>query len=248
MLTTNIRDLKDKDQIKDIQSKLNTLGENLDVDGIVGPKTIEAWKNFKKREYLLDEELVGSGSLRILNERTVNIQDKVLIRVDQVKAVWGRTPSANLFRDLVSCLNTYQINTKPRICHFLAQTGHESAGGYWLLELASGTAYEGRRDLGNTQKGDGVKFKGAGVLQCTGRNNYQKLANKVNDPKVMELGAKYVAEKYPVTSAGVWWEDNRMNQFIDGGATVEQVSRRVNGGTNGLQDRIFRYNKALKVI
>lgn len=118
-----------------------------------------------------------------------------------------------------------------------------------MQEIDPGHYLEGRLDLGNTQPGDGPKFKGSGVIQLTGRANYQKLANVVNDPKVMELGCSYVAKKYPMTSAGVWWDANRMNELCDRpDVTVLKVTKVVNGGTTGLHDRIYYYEKAMKVI
>src|SRR6478736_7421705 len=74
-----------------------------------------------------------------------------------------------------STLPKYLINTPTRIAAFLAQIAHESGQFRYVKELASGEAYEGRKDLGNTQPGDGKKFKGRGLIQITGRNNYELL-------------------------------------------------------------------------
>jgi putative chitinase len=132
--------------------------------------------------------------------------------------------------------------------HFMAQIAHESGGLKWLKELDSGEDYEGRTDLGNTQKGDGRRFKGAGAIQLTGRSNYQSFSNHIKDCRVME-GCDYVSETYPMTSAGYWWFLNNMNAVCDRpDVNVEMVTRRVNGGTNGLDDRIYYYEKACNVI
>jgi putative chitinase len=131
--------------------------------------------------------------------------------------------------------------------HFLSQTAHESGGLKWLKEIADGRAYEGRKDLGNIHAGDGPKYKGAGVIQLTGRNNYQAFSTFIKDSRVME-GVDYVSKTYPFSSAGFWWHRNNMNALCDKSATVEQITRRVNGGINGLQDRINYYNKACKFI
>ena len=164
--------------------------------------------------------------------------------------IWGCSESLIEDREideLNSCLFTFDITTPERIRHFLSQTAHESGGGRWMKELSDGWYLEGRKDIGNTQKGDGPKYKGAGYLQLTGRANYMMLASYVNDPKVME-GVDYVSSKYPFTSAGAWWETNYMNDLIDKGAGVREVTRRVNGGFNGLSDREHYYRRCLKVI
>lgn len=69
-------------------------------------------------------------------------------------------------------MEEFGINTRLQVCHFLAQIAHESAELRYTEELASGAAYEGRKDLGNIQRGDGKKYKGRGLIQLTGRNNY----------------------------------------------------------------------------
>jgi putative chitinase len=116
-----------------------------------------------------------------------------------------------------------------------------------MKELGDGWEYEGRTDLGNTRPGDGPRYKGAGVIQLTGRANYQAFANFINDPQVMD-GVDYVSKTYPFSSAGFWWHNNDMNALCDRGASVEQVTLRVNGGYNGLDDRKAYYRKACQVI
>jgi len=172
------------------------------------------------------------------------------ISKQQLASVWEC--SADLIKDyeiveMNNCLDMYEITTPERIRHFLSQTAHESGGGRYKKELASGEAYEYRDDLGNTSPGDGPKYKGAGYIQLTGKFNYSRLSEYLNDPRVME-GVDYVAENLPFTSAGYWWEDNRMNDLIDSGADVLAVTKRVNGGTNGLADREHYYRICLEVI
>ena len=173
----------------------------------------------------------------------------VYITKQQLAAVWEC--NENLIADseideMNQCLHMYEITTVPRIRHFLSQTAHESGGGRYKKELASGVAYNNRSDLGNGPA-DGPKYKGAGYIQLTGKYNYSRLSEYLNDPRVME-GVDYVAETYPFTSAGYWWMDNKMNELIDSGADVLAVTRRVNGGTNGLADRQHYYEICLKVI
>lgn len=165
--------------------------------------------------------------------------------------IWGCKESLikdSEISELNQCLKKFEITTSARIEHFLAQTAHESGGGRYMKELASGVDYEGREDLGNTQPGDGPKYKGVGYIQLTGRANYQAFANYIKDPRVVEEGVEYVSQHYPFSSAGFWWRSNGMNQLCDQNPTVAQVTRRVNGGLNGLQDREDYYAKAMKVI
>jgi predicted chitinase len=172
-----------------------------------------------------------------------------LVSMAQAAAVFTKAPSASQLADLNACLARFNINTPVRIQHFLAQVGHESGGLKWMLELASGDAYEGRKDLGNTQQGDGPRFKGAGAIQLTGRFNYQKFADYIKDPDVMD-GAAYVASRYPFSSAGFWWHQNAINAFVDQGANCRQVSAKVNGRdpANGLADREAYFTKAAAAI
>lgn len=178
------------------------------------------------------------------------VENQQLVSKSQLAFIWGC--SENDIKDsevdeMNSGLNLFQINTTLRIRHFLAQISHESGGGRYKKELASGSDYEGRSDLGNTHPGDGPKYKGAGYIQMTGRSNYQAFANYIKDPKVMD-GVSYVAQKYPMTSAGFWWHNADMNALCDSNPTVEQVTRRVNGGYNGLEERKMYFGRCCEVI
>jgi predicted chitinase len=165
----------------------------------------------------------------------------------QVAKLFDNNKNPRFYRDLMRCCNLADISTPTRLRHFCSQTMHESGRGRYLKELASGRAYNGRKDLGNTQPGDGPRFKGAGILQVTGRVNYKKLAEFVDDERVME-GVDYVAEHYPCTAAAVWWIANGMNNHINQGATVKSVTRRVNGGFNHLAERRQYYAECYEVI
>lgn len=172
---------------------------------------------------------------------------KQIVSKQQAEKLFGNSISDVQLQDLNACLNRYKINTPPRLRHFLSQIAHESGGLVYTQEIADGSDYEFRDDLGNVNPGDGPKYKGAGVIQLTGRANYQDFSKAINDPRVME-GVGYVASKYPFTSAGFWWDNNEMNALCDRGGTVEQVTKRVNGGLNGLEDRLHYYAKATSIF
>ena len=128
----------------------------------------------------------------------------------------------------------------------MANCCHETAGFVYMKEIADGWAYEGRSDLGNIEPGDGPRYKGAGVLQLTGRYNYQRLANGIGDQKVMD-GVDYVSNTYPFTSACIWIKENKL---LDVCLTqgFEACCIRINGGKNGLDDRYRYYEKCKRYM
>ena len=174
------------------------------------------------------------------------------VNKQQLAGIWNCAES--LIRDdeileLNRCLEKYNITNTLRIRHFLSQTAHESGGGKWKKELSDGYYLEGRTDIGNVNPGDGPKYKGAGYIQLTGRANYQAFSDYIgNDPKIMDIGVDHVAEVYPFTSAGFWWTNNNMNSLCDSNPSVEQVTKRVNGGYNGLDDRKYYYGRCERYI
>lgn len=190
----------------------------------------------------------NSGTFFAFNAHWDGLNDgSQVISKAKAEAIFGNPIYDAELKDLNACLNRYQIKTPARMRHFLSQIAHESGGLRWIKELDDGDYLEGREDLGNTQLGDGPKYKGAGVIQLTGRANYQVFSRAIGDPRVME-GCDYVATTYPFTSAGFWWQNNNMNSLCDAGASVEQVTKRVNGGYKGLCERQAYYNKACQVI
>lgn len=129
----------------------------------------------------------------------------------------------------------YGINTPLRIAHFLAQAAHESDGFHTLEEYASGKAYEGRKDLGNVKPGDGVRFKGRGIYQCTGRTNYQAYGRKLGVDLIAHPEQAAEAE-LSVRIACEYWKAKGLNGWADRD-DVKEITRRINGGSNGLSDR-----------
>ncbi len=147
---------------------------------------------------------------------------------------------------LQSAMNEFQINLPLREAAFIAQLAHESAELRYMEEIASGAAYEGRRDLGNTQAGDGKRFKGRGPIQLTGRANYKRYGellgvDLINNPLLAatpEVGFR---------TASLYWQKNDLNTLADK-QWFKTITKRINGGFNGLADRIKYYNRAKSVL
>lgn len=129
--------------------------------------------------------------------------------------------------------------TALRLAHFMAQVAHESGGFRWMEEIWGPTAaqrrYEGRADLGNTETGDGYRYRGRGPLQLTGRANYRRYGNLIG------IGLEQQPDLVAIPSVGllvacVYWDQNTINLHADRD-DLEAVTRAVNGGLNGLADR-----------
>lgn len=163
----------------------------------------------------------------------------------------------------------YEINTPARFCAFISQLAHESGSFFYTQEIASGSDYEGRADLGNIKSGDGVKFKGRGFIQITGRANYQSLSNDLGIDLIKKpelLGAKNInlcsdeQIRMATVSTGWFWNKKSLNTFADrinikydltnesNILAFKMITKRINGGYNGLEDRKARFEKIRKLI
>jgi len=171
------------------------------------------------------------------------------ITVHQLQAIMPRlkTERATLFLGpLNRVMEKYQINTPIRRAAFLAQLAHESGELRYMEEIASGEAYEGRKSLGNTQPGDGKRFKGRGPIQLTGRANYRKAGAALGLD--LENNPERVADpEVGCQVAGWFWETRGLNKLADEG-DFRQITRRINGGFNGLEKREAYFQKAKTVL
>lgn len=142
---------------------------------------------------------------------------------------------------------TYGIlDTGLRLAHIMAQLAHESGGFRYMEEIASGETYEGRVDLGNVHPGDGRRFKGRGPIQLTGRANYRTYG------RILGLGFEEHPEMVAYPSVGLlvaclYWDRNKLNLLADADDVVA-ITRRINGGENGLADRKRYLQKARELI
>ena len=161
------------------------------------------------------------------------------------------TPSANaaivagIAKRFDELADDHDVTTPRRICHFLAQAAHETDG-FRTLEEYGGPAYfiryEGRRDLGNTQAGDGIRYHGRGIFQLTGRANYRRFGRPIG----IDLEAEPERAKEPETSLRVafaYWTERAINPAADAD-DIERVTKLINGGRNGLAERTRYLEKA----
>lgn len=175
--------------------------------------------------------------------------------------------------ELPMTIDKFQINTPLRLAHFLAQCSHES-GNFTILrenlnysvkglmsvfhkyfpnegiakqyerqpEKIANKVYANRMGNGSEESGDGFKFRGRGFIQLTGKDNYKSFGDYIKEDLLNE--PDLVATKYPLTSAGFFFQKNNLWAICDKGATIDvvtMVSKRVNGGTIGLEDRISKF-------
>lgn len=143
-------------------------------------------------------------------------------------------------------LKKFDISTPKRIAAFIAQLVHESGGFKYHEEIADGHAYEGRKDLGNIIKGDGKKFKGRGLIQLTGRANYNAFGLYV-DADLTTNPELVATPKYSALAAGWFWDRANLNSLADKD-DFKGITKKINGGYNGLADRIKHWQKCKSVL
>jgi putative chitinase len=148
----------------------------------------------------------------------------------------------------------FGVGTKLQVAHFVSQTAHESGGYQYLEEIGDdnyfNANYDFRDDLGNINAGDGAKYCGRGCVQTTGRANYKSLSEELKDPSIL-TNPEQVSE-YPLAmvSSLAWWRRNKMVEADRGvsEADIIAVTRVVNGGTNGLNQRIEHTRVVAKIL
>lgn len=141
------------------------------------------------------------------------------------------------------------MDTPLRQAMFAAQTAHETLGYKYRREIASGQAYEGRADLGNTEPGDGVRFCGRGDMMLTGRAAYKRYSEEMCWPRDLLLTKPELLEEHDraADSAGWFWDWKDLNKYADV-SNIVGASHRINGGDNGLQERVDLYKRALQAL
>ena len=185
--------------------------------------------------------LLSATKARASAEGLVSLTDDLLRKID------GRMKKGmSMSQHIEAAMVEADIVGIPRQAAFLAQVMHETGGFMWLEELASGQAYEGRKDLGNTESGDGRKFKGRGLIMITGRANYTSAGadlglDLVNNPE-------RAAEPATAARVAAWfWTKKGLNSLADEGK-FDSITRKINGGLNGKADRDKLFARAKQVL
>lgn len=180
-----------------------------------------------------------------------------MITDDSLKQIMPTLPEAKraaFLPPLLRAMNEFAVNTPKREAAFLAQIAHESGEFKWMEELWGPTPaqknYEppskSATQLGNTQPGDGKRFKGRGPIQITGRYNYQKYGDLLgidllNNPE------KAATPEVGFRTAGLFWQKNGLNELADA-EMFQTITKRINGGLTGLDDRLKYYTRAKAVL
>jgi len=171
-----------------------------------------------------------------------------MVTADQLRAIMpGAGARADQFAGpLNGAMAAYAINTPVRQAAFIAQIAHESGQLRYTRELWGPTPtqqrYEGRADLGNTEPGDGVRFKGRGLIQVTGRANYAACGAALGLP-LLDHPELLEQPDGACKSAAWFWKSRGLNELADAGAFIT-ITKRINGSTNGLADRQAFWERA----
>jgi putative chitinase len=197
--------------------------------------------------------IVEPGDAQKLRDSLNTAIPAIAIAADRLRQIMPNLPASKLsayWPHLNAAMEKYEINTPLRAAAFLTQLAHESGELKWMEEIWGPTPaqkrYEGRADLGNTEPGDGYRFRGRGPIQLTGRDNYKKYGellgiDLVGDP---DLAAK---PEYAFQTAALYWKLNGCNELADVEDFVK-ITRKINGGLNGLADRQRYYERAKKAL
>jgi predicted chitinase len=184
-------------------------------------------------------------------------QDR-LVTFDQLKTISGASDAiVNKYLDhLNTVMKKFDITTPLRKAHFLAQICHESGGLIYTEELADGSAYEPPSDsatnLGNTEKGDGPRFKGRGLIQITGRTNYSAFGDYISQELTSsDNWLKLKNDPYLACLSAAWFWSIHITQNLNLSADKDDflyIVFRVNGGFNGIEDRLKRLKRCFEAF
>jgi putative chitinase len=255
--------------VKQLQEKLGIVA-----DGNFGLMTEKTLKEWQTKNGLTADGVAGPVTLSKMGIE-IPIVKKEPLKLDKLK---GHVPQ-NVIDEIGLIAEKFNLITNLRLAHFLAQCSHESGnfkavvenlnyskdglmkifGGYFPSNLAESYAhqpekiasrvYGSRMGNGDETTKEGWKYRGAGYIQLTGKDNYRKFGEFIGVDLVSN--PELVATKYPLTSAAYFFNSNNLWIICDEGSTddiVTKVTRRVNGGTNGLSHRLQEFKKFISLL
>jgi putative chitinase len=265
------------EEVKKLQAKLG-----LTADGSFGPGTEAAVKKWQAANGLTADGIVGPGTWGKMFPAAPAAAAPAPVAFTgtlDVSKLKGHVPDAVLSQ-IPEVMEKFQINTPLRLCHFLAQCGHESnnfkatqenlnysAKGLLGIfkkyfpteakaleyerkpEKIANLVYGGRMGNGPEASGDGFRYRGRGFIQLTGKDNYSAFNKSVAEDVV--ANPDLVATKYPLLSAAWYWNSRNLNASADKGdteAVVTEITKKVNGGTIGLADRLKHFKEYLAFL
>jgi putative chitinase len=261
-------------EVKQLQEKLG-----LSADGSFGPGTEKAVKEWQSSNGLKSDGIVGDGTwskmFGVTSTTNAPVVTSSLFKLEKLK---GHVPDV-VIAQIPDTASKFNITNPLRLAHFLAQCGHESGGfksvsenlnysakgltatfGKYFNattavqyekkpEMIASRVYGNRMGNGDEASKEGYKFRGRGFLQTTGKDNYKKLGNFLNEDLI--TNPDLVATKYPLASAAFFFDSNKLWSICDKGAdesTVTAVTKRVNGGTIGIEHRLSEFFKFYKLL
>jgi putative chitinase len=186
----------------------------------------------------------STSKYRTLDEAVQDSTISIPPPIDGIAQIPNYKTNLKVPPELVLAMRRFGVGKTPiERAHFLAQVAHESMNFFYKEEIASGRAYEGRRDLGNIYPGDGMRFKGRGYIQLTGRENYTRFGKMVGSDLV--ANPLLAATKHYADIPCLFWKVNGIYAYArnSSAAALEKVTRKINGGTNGINDRAAKFNK-----
>ena len=262
------------DDVKKLQTKLG-----LTSDGAFGPGTEKAVKAWQAANGLTADGIVGDGTWnKMFSADNTTSAATIPASEFKLEALKGHIP-AEVIAQIPDTAKKFNITNPLRLAHFLAQAGHESGGFKAVNENLNYSAdglkkifpkyfpgalnesyarqpekianrvYASRMGNGDEKSGDGYRYKGAGFIQLTGKNNFSAFDKLVEDDII--ANPSLVATKYPLASAAWFFDSNKLWTICDRGAdraTVESVTKRVNGGLIGIEDRWKHFQEYYKIL
>lgn len=180
-----------------------------------------------------------------------------MITIEQFKKIFPNCPKDKVetyLKNLNLTMDRFKIDTKLRKSHFLAQGGHESYQFKFMEEIWGPTDQQKKyeppsavaKNLGNTEKGDGFKYKGRGMFQITGRANYKQISDYfgfdfIKNPE------KAATPEWAFLIAGWYWENRKLNDLADKD-DITAITKKINGGLTHIEDRKKYYAKCIEVL